>query len=132
MNSDNIANTNTMTDIERVKNAYIKSSKVITDLQIIDIAQCLDIYLETDEISDLEQWAIVYKIDQTINNLIELRQQIIVSLEQVAKIKNELQQIKQITFIDSMCAQQGDPFFIPPPPIALLKKRAPHHKDTKK
>lgn len=119
----------TENNVERIKSAYITTSKALVDMSISDTAKALGVKLTHQESLYLEQWAIIHKFDQAITDLVGLRNQMTQALIQVRHIQAGVFQAQQIAYKSFIDQQSFDTTPLPDP---FLEQRHPPAKDTKK
>jgi len=123
-------NTKPQNDIERVKQAYMSASKAMVDLTIQDTITALDVDVDQATMFHLEQWAILHKFDQAINELVELRADMFKALQHIAQIKAGITQAQSIAFKTMIDPKEC--FDTTPLPDRFLEKDTPPPQDSKK
>ena len=118
-------------DIERVKHAYTRTSKALTDVTIQDTISALGLDLDPQALLHLEHWAVLSKFDQALGGLVELRSQMFRALQEIGSIRAGITQAQAIafkTFADDLqeCFDQA------PLPDPFLNDSTTPYKDSKK
>tara|TARA_R110001592_G_scaffold39314_4_gene129406 strand:- start:23168 stop:23536 length:369 start_codon:yes stop_codon:yes gene_type:complete len=122
-----------MNKLERIKQAYQTISRAMTDTTIEDVAQSLGIPLTKLEIQQLEHWALLFKFDNAITDLINLRQTMNVTLREIANIQSGLFQAQQIAFKTfDLNDVQREILDTTPPPNPFCSDDHPPPRDTTK
>lgn len=115
--------------IERIKRAYIKTSQALVDLTIDDVIDTIGEQVDKAERYHLEHWALVYKFDRALAQLVDLRADMQGALIAITKIKAGVQQAQQLAFTNFPDQQSFD---TTPLPNSFLNDSTPPIEDTKK
>ncbi len=117
-------------DIERIKQAYTSVSRAMIDLTIEDTITALEIDVDKSVVFHLEQWALLHKFDQAINDLVELRKDMLKALQHITLIKAGISQAQSIAF--KSITDPKECFDTTPPPDPFLSEDIPPPQDSRK